>query len=559
MAEPNRDQLMEALRRADAAGDTPAAQAIARRISSLADFSGVSSRVLPEPEPAPRTLAQDAGRSLGLGARSAIQGIYDVAGIAFDPLAAGYQAVTGRPQATSSERGQQLSDVIGLPTPENRVERVSGNITSAVTGGGGLIGAGRQLAARAPGYISQLGQLLSSQPGAQIAGSALGAGASGVTREAGGGQGAQLAAGLAGSLVPSGRRVGADAASGALSRSVTPERKELARQAQERGIELTPAQLSDSRFLKWAQSALRSVPFTGAQGRFDKQVGTFNRALAEEVGERAENLGPDVLSRVKRRQSEKFDELTSRNALRVDDKLIQSLSNVAEMSRVSPQMKEAVEAAIDSLYSRATTGPGGVVIPGAAYQAFDSELNQIIRSGGPQAHFLGNVQTVVRRAMDASISPKDADDWRQLRREYGARKTLTPLAAKSESGEIRPAQVLGAVTASKAGKEAQATGRSGGLGTLARIGQIMKEPPSSGTAERIGVSSLLGGASVIDPVSGTLTAAGLNLLSRGLDSRALARLMIQENPGLTAETAQEIIRRSTVPAAITAQQTNGNP
>src|SRR5688572_2352690 len=102
MADPSRDQLIQALRRADQAGDVPAAQAIARRIKAMeapaADFSGVTSRVLPPP---PRTLAQQAGRSFGLGARSVIGGLYDVAGIAYDPLAAGVQALTGQPQETA--------------------------------------------------------------------------------------------------------------------------------------------------------------------------------------------------------------------------------------------------------------------------------------------------------------------------------------------------------------------------------------------------------------------------------------------------------------------------
>jgi hypothetical protein len=99
-----------------------------------------------------------------------------------------------------------------------------------------------------------------------------------------------------------------------------------------------------------------------------------------------------------------------------------------------------------------------------------------------------------------------------------------------------------------------AAGNRGPIGDLARIGQLMKEPPTSGTTERSVVSGMLGGATMIDPVTGTLTAAGLNLLSRGIDSRALARLMIQENPGMSLEVAQRIINQS-LPAATAVQAT----
>lgn len=518
-----------------------------------ADFSDVRSSVSSAPATQSRSLGDEALRSAGLGGRAVIEGIGDLVGIVSNPFIETANLL-GANQARQEVGASRLADMLGLPKPETGVERVSSGITKAVSGGIAPIAVGRQLAARAPGIASAVGESLSAAPGAQIAASTLGSGAAETTREAGGGTGAQVAAGLAGALTPSGRSVAADTVSGVLARSVPEARKEIARQAAERGIKLTPAQLSDSRFLKFAQSMLRSVPFTGAEGRYQKQVEQFNRSLAKTIGEDADNLGPEVYGRAKARQSQQFDELTSRNALRVDDQLIRSLSNIAEGAKVSPDVARQVEGAIDSLYSRATTGPNGVVIPGAAYQAFDSELGQIIKSGGPPAHFLGSVQSAVRRAMDQSISPKDRAAWAQLRREYGNRKTLAPLAARAAEGEIRPAQVLGAATSTRAGKEAVASGTRGEVGTLARIGQLLKEPPSSGTAERTVVSGLLGGASVVDPVTGGLTAAGLNLLSRGLDSTQLAQLMIRENPGLTLETAQAIIQRSLVPGAIVTQQ-----
>jgi len=99
----------------------------------------------------------------------------------------------------------------------------------------------------------------------------------------------------------------------------------------------------------------------------------------------------------------------------------------------------------------------------------------------------------------------------------------------------------------------RSSGRRGNIGDLARIGQLMKEPPSSGSAERGLVGTMMGAGAYIDPVTGTLTAAALNLLSRGVDSQSLGRLMIQENPGLTPEVVEQIIARSIVPAAVSAQ------
>lgn len=330
--------------------------------------------------------------------------------------------------------------------------------------------------------------------------------------------------------------------------AIEPHVREVFEAARQRGIDLMPAQISDSRPMRIAQSVLRSVPFTGAQARYDAQVGAFNRELAGAVGETAPVLNSQVYAAAKQRQSQEFTDLTSRNALQVTPQLVQSLTNIADGSRMAgDQVSQQVQSAIDALYAQAVSGPNGVTIPGAAYQAFDSQLGSIMKSGGTPAHFLGHVQSAVRRAMDGSISPEDAQAWQRLRTEYGNRKTLAPLVAKASDGPISPPQVLGAVTNSKSAKERMASGTRGELGELARIGQRMKEPPSSGTSERTVMAALMGGGAVVDPVSGGLTALGLNALARGLDSRALARFMMRENPGMTLEVAEQIIRGAANP------------
>lgn len=330
--------------------------------------------------------------------------------------------------------------------------------------------------------------------------------------------------------------------------AVEPHVREVFDAARSRGIDLMPAQISDSRPMRIAQSVLRSVPFTGAQGRYDRQVAAFNRELAAAVGEDAPILNSQVYAAAKQRQSGQFNELTGRNSLQVNPGLVQRLTDIASESKMAgEQVSQQVQSAIDALYGQAVTGSGGVTIPGAAYQAFDSQLGKIMAGGGSQAHFLGEVQSAVRRAMDGSISPEDAAAWGQLRAEYGNRKTLAPLVAKASDGPISPPQVLGAVTNSKSAKERMASGARGELGELARIGQRMKEPPSSGTNERAVIAALMGGGAVVDPVTGGLTAVALNALARGMDSRLLATFMMRQNPGMTFEVAEQIIRRSANP------------
>lgn len=315
--------------------------------------------------------------------------------------------------------------------------------------------------------------------------------------------------------------------------------------AKARGIELTPAQLSDSRFLKFAQSMLRSVPFTGAQGRHAKQVEAFNRAAAREIGENAPAVTPEVYDAAKSRIGGEFNRLTERNNLMVGTGLAGKLQQIQQEASMfgDESTQKAVGSALSRLLSQAEDG----VVPGRAYQSFDSQLGQLAKNGGEKGYYLGQIREVVRGAMDASIGEGDKAAWQTARGQYRDLKTLRDLVSKGDGSGISPAALMGRVTANNPGKEAMASGRRGGLGELARIGQRIKEPASSGTAERAGVAGLLGGGAMIDPVTGGLTAVSLNLLSRGMDSKLLAAYIMRQNPGMTRQAVAEVIRRSSNP------------
>lgn len=490
-------------------------------------------------------------RELALGGRAMLRGIASIPDVVAAPLAAGLNKILpeGYRQSNFTETADYLADLAGAPRPETPQERISGDVIGAVSSlpiGFGVASLGR---AAANPTVAGIAETALQNQGTQLAATAAGSTASSATREAGGGTGAQIAAGLVGGVAPSVARAAVPAVAGAVLSSTVPEvRRDLARQALARGIELTPAQLSDSRFVRFTQSALRSVPFTGAARRSERQVAQFNRAVANAIGENADNVDAQVNEAARRRQSNLFGQLTARNALNVDTRFLRSLQNISDNSSVSPQARQAVDAAIERLYDQATTGPNGVVIPGRSYQALDSDLGNIVRAGGVEGHYVGQLRDAIRGAMDRSISPQDAQAWRQLRREYANRKTIEPLVAKSGGEGIPPAQVLSAATNTKSSKTAMATGRGGEIGTLGNIGRLMREPPSSGTAERASVTSLFTLGGYANPVLGALSYTAAQLAARGLDSRTIARMMIQQNPGLSMADAERIAAQAVLPA-----------
>lgn len=200
------EQIEQALRAADAAGNAEDARKLAQAYADMrgsqqpASFGNVTSAV-DSTESGPSAM-DTVKRQAGLGARAMMQGGADLVGIVADPFIVGANKL-GANQATMRQGAGMIADRIGLPQPQNAAERVSGDVTAALTGGGGVMGVGRQLARRAPGVMQAVGETMASRPGTQVTSLVGGSGAGGATREAGGGQGAQVTAALVGGLSPS--------------------------------------------------------------------------------------------------------------------------------------------------------------------------------------------------------------------------------------------------------------------------------------------------------------------------------------------------------------------
>lgn len=264
------------------------------------------------------SFTQRVGRELGLGARGMIQGAYGLAGTLGGDIASSAEAAArGIPYRSTREAGVALADTLGLPSPQSSTERVGGDVTEALTGGAGLMGAGRILASKAPSAIqtvaNRVGDTLQAMPKTQVASLVGGSTASGVTRELGGGQGAQIAAGLVGGLTPAGLAAAAPMALRGLARG-----GEVGRQTMQQtindfrsvGAEPSVGQATGNFRTQGAESLLAGGPTSagvmsraaeqqadnigaGLQSKADK---FFPNASAERAG-RAVERGAETLSK----------------------------------------------------------------------------------------------------------------------------------------------------------------------------------------------------------------------------------------------------------------------
>lgn len=229
-------------------------------------------------------------RGLGLGVRSLAQGLASVPGMVTDnliakPLNAAADAVMGegngpRLQMLKEATGN-LATAAGLPKPETASERVAQDIVEGAAGAAAGLGAGAVATKAASPVVAAVGKALTEAPLLQTTSGASSGAASGVTRENGGGEGAQLAAGIVGGLAPL-----------AVSRKqvTLPEKAQVAgaaKQANAEGYVIPPADLSPgtaSELLSAVSGKVKTAQVASAR----------NQDVTNSLAKRALGLGPEA-------------------------------------------------------------------------------------------------------------------------------------------------------------------------------------------------------------------------------------------------------------------------
>lgn len=210
---------------------------------------------------------RDIPRQVGLTARYGIEGLGNLANVVTEPIRQlAVNPVLGalgqRPAASTGAAVSGFADMLGLPTPQGANERVVGDATRAVAGGGGLVGASSKAAQAVPGMARTVFQSLAARPGVQAAGAAGAGGAGGSVREAGGGPLEQFFASMAGgvgagSLTAKAGQV-AGAGSRAVKAAVTPAQVQLQRADQEINLVLSRQGVDWSQVPERVRQGMRS-------------------------------------------------------------------------------------------------------------------------------------------------------------------------------------------------------------------------------------------------------------------------------------------------------------
>lgn len=343
------------------------------------------------------------------------------------------------------------------------------------------------------------------------------------------------------------------------------------------GIDIGPGQLSTNPTIKFLDSVVNRLPFSGGTAAKGAQQQAFNSAVANSFGETAKEVTPEVIDAAKSRIGNVFDSVAARTpVIKADGQLQSDITNLFTEAQQTLQPSEITPIRKQLLALVQQYKDGGNAIDGKTYQAItrkDAPLDRLMSNPDPNISFTARQ---IRDAIDGTLersAPADVlSDLQTARSQWKALKTVEPLATKSATGDISPALLM--TQAAKSYGNAS-YGKGADLVDLGRIGQqFLKEAPSSGTGERSQINKLLfdkGGTAgliglALNPgaipsaaIGGAVALGGTNVLGRVLRSPYLGRKMIQSSLGQSVPDMGNMLLRGAPQGAMPAYQAPRQP
>lgn len=302
--------------------------------------------------------------------------------------------------------------------------------------------------------------------------------------------------------------------------------KALARRATEDfGIDLSLDQVAPSRVRDTVQKVSQSLPGSGVDAFQETQRSQWMKAVAREIGQDTDSLGPETITKFLDDTSNKFDGIVKGKPITIGDDAASGLDKVLESAKgnitkehsdivsgkvqgVKEQLFKIVKSTVDEPDS---SGLGirnsSKTVETLTQRKMNGEKLASIRSklvkdlpnvAGDARKYVAELVDVIDDIAAKNLSPEDVEKLKLARREWRNYKTLEPLLEKSTDGTINPTQLMQRVASSKYIKASRKGLGDDNLVDLARIGkQFMAKKGGSDTqAKQLYEKALLGNAAL---------------------------------------------------------------
>lgn len=318
---------------------------------------------------------------------------------------------------------------------------------------------------------------------------------------------------------------------------------DLVNEATRMGIDLPASARTGNQRLAFAETTLAGLP--GGK-RMEQAYRLPQEQIAQRVMQEAGGSGLATQANLKSAKDaagQTYRNIASRTMVQADNDLLNGLTAAQDWANryLSPKEARPVSNIIDDVLSKVDANG---YIPGDQYQALRGVIRRATPSDDQKAQPFMMVKKALDGAFDRSVPAADSALKKATDRQYAIQKALEPsiAAAEARGGTFTPSGLLGPLG-----------DFSGDASTLAKINVLTREPPNSGTTQRLAYLGLLGGVGggagyasggPENALTGAAVGVGLPMAaSRLLSSPAVQRYLatgIFEDPALIRSAARAL-------------------
>lgn len=318
------------------------------------------------------------------------------------------------------------------------------------------------------------------------------------------------------------------------AQAVAPELRNLYEAAKQRGIQLTPADLSNSEMFKRVAGYFGRQPFAGNSARHEANRRAINREASRTFTNASDEIDQSVMANAYDDFNQTYDRLAQAGGT-YDRQFLKSISQIKR--EAAETMDDAAQRTINTLSQRVKKQGGGGRLQGRTFQSLDRQAREAATGGGDRELVASKFRAALQEAQERT-NPLAAE-WRDVNRRYSNFKRLEPLVARNPQGGVEPGQLLGAVTRTGRDKARFARGQMGELGELATIASRMRKPATSGTPE--GLQAAEYGNPLLWPLIAARAGFGATA-GRGLNSGLLADYLASAGRGQMRQELAPLMR-----------------
>ncbi|HET7832358.1 MAG TPA: hypothetical protein VFK88_05285 [Gallionella sp.] len=538
---PTRDELYNALRNADKAGDAEGARKLAAYIQSLPAETPPAAPPTTNPETGVLDSIKQGAVNLAAGA---VRGAGSIGATILAPIDMAKDAMNGKGLSLESNRQRRADIDAGLTSlvgsDPNSILYKTGKLGGEVAGTAGVGGvlangvrAAAPIAARVGVSAPTLQTLANSvQSGGMTLGGTSGSRLADLAyRTAGGAITGGASAALVdpehagtgaavGAAFPTAVRAAGSLAGGVMKKvgnaitggEISPEVVALADRAKQLGIDIPADRLADSKPLNAVAAGLNYVPLSGRAATEQAMQNQMNRALSATFGQHSANVTA-ALRKAQGDLGAEFDRVLQSNAVRVDQPFLDALAQAESRatSELGSDGARVIKNQIDEIMNKA--GPNGEIEGRAAYN-IKRTLDRIGRRSTPEAYYATDLKRDLMDALDRSMTPDASAAFAKTRQQYGNMLSLEKLAKNGADGDISIARLANLKNINN--KDLQ---------ELADIAAQFLKPREGahGAAQR--ATAAIAAAAMAGPVKAAMGMAAGRAANKALNSATLKDLM----------------------------------